>query len=158
MAVKRMRRERPQESAGFPSTAPMPETLSSMPPSCMRLRGKVLVIDDEELIRKALPRMLRDSCQEVLTASGGKEGLRLLSEDGSISLIVLDAVLPDIRTADMLAAIRSIRDVKVLVCSGYPEENFPGARADAWLEKPFRVADLLACVDALFRPSGGNDG
>lgn len=74
---------------------------------------RILVIDDEEAVRKSFILALEDCGYEVDTAASGQEGLRLLKKDGA-NLVLLDLKMPGMNGVETLREIRKI-DPKVPV-------------------------------------------
>lgn len=83
--------------------------------------ARILVVDDEQVIRDLFKRFLEGNAYEVLLASNGSEGLRIFQENqNKIDLIILDMKMPGgMRGEEVLAQIRQKSQVKVLVCSGF---------------------------------------
>jgi PAS domain S-box-containing protein len=134
------------------------------PPPAPSGRARILVIDDERIVRDTLGRVLGRDGHEVRTAAGGVEGVTVYSGSWrEIDLVVLDMVMPDLGGREVHAALAAINpDVRVVLSSGYAVE---GAMTDAvaggraWvLQKPFALEELRRVVgDALaagVRPRG----
>jgi len=69
-------------------------------PAESAIRGRILVIDDEAAIRAILQRMLGRE-HEVVTASDGKEGLRILEGDSDFDVVLCDLMMPQMSGADL---------------------------------------------------------
>jgi two-component system, cell cycle sensor histidine kinase and response regulator CckA len=83
-----------------PSAAPGPSVTGR--PTAPTIRGRVLVVDDEESMRRALVRLVgRD--HDVVTAASGKEGRALLEHDQAFDVILCDLMMPDITGMDLHA-------------------------------------------------------
>ncbi|RYD84874.1 MAG: PAS domain S-box protein [Verrucomicrobiaceae bacterium] len=111
--------------------------------------GTVLVIDDEESVRKTLRRMLELLGFNVLTAPEGASGLAQLSapENDDIRLVMLDLVMPQLDGQETYRILREINpDVPVLLISGYTESEitrrFGDQEVKTFLQKPFQFTVL----------------
>ena len=115
------------------------------------MRGRLLIIDDDQDIRDSLVSLLASEEYETVPANGGPEALRLL-EQGSFDAVVLDLLMPTMNGAQVAAAIKDDprwAALPVIVCSAGPVPQEVAARAFAVLRKPFdldRLLDLLAAA------------
>ncbi len=114
----------------------------------------VLIIDDEEQMRRLLTITLEANNYRVAEAATGKEGITqaaMIRPD----LIVLDMGLPDMEGVEVLRAVRSWSSVPVLVLSVRGSERdkvtMLDAGADDYVTKPFSPAELLARVRVALR-------
>ena len=104
-------------------------------------KKKILVIDDAEVNQMLLTRMLAD--YEVLTASDDKEGMALLQKNAdSLSLIILDLVLPEVNGIELLQQIKSdpaTKDIPVIIMSAQVqmEQTTLDMGAVEFWKKPF---------------------
>ena len=109
----------------------------------------ILLVDDEELVRRATAEMLRDMGHEVLEASSGTAALDMLRERQDVELVVSDYLMPGMRGGELIRKARQIHpDLKGLLITGYAKlaGDEPGL---ARLSKPFRAADLAREIETL---------
>ncbi|MDX1566590.1 MAG: PAS domain S-box protein [Longimicrobiales bacterium] len=116
-------------------------------------RGKtILVVEDEEAVRRVTAAALRRFGYTVLDAADGTQALQLIdSHMGSLDLLVTDMGLPKMTGADLASALEERRPhVPVLFMSGHASEDLVGELDDRsevqFLEKPFMVDELLDAV------------
>ncbi len=120
-----------------------PEIAAPEPSSDWAAGGKILLVEDEDMVRAVAERALARAGYEVTACPGGEEGLSAISEGGEFDLIVSDVVMPGMDGPAMVRAIRQQRpDMPVLFMSGYAEEQL---RKDIdipdmhFIAKPFSV-------------------
>jgi len=102
----------------------------------------VLVIDDEDLVRDVVARMVEELGYSAVTASDGKSGLDLI-ERQAVDAVLVDLTMPNMSGADVVAALRQRRpNLPLIVCSGYDRDSRGPIQADAYLPKPFRMDSL----------------
>ncbi len=122
---------------------------------------RVLVVDDEPQILRALTTMLRGAGYEVSTAATGEQALAEAAARRP-EAIVLDLVLPDRSGTEVSRELRTWTDVPILVLSAVGEEGQKVAALDAgaddYVTKPFGVDELLARLRALLRRTQQADG
>ncbi len=108
----------------------------------------ILVIDDEDIVRRSMQRYLEYHDFDVVTAENGEDGIQILKQLGrEIGLIVLDLSMPQMSGAEVLEEIRSFdNEVKVVVVSGFAPEKAALPGVDHVLQKPFEPDDLIAVV------------
>jgi len=117
--------------------------------------GTVLVIDDEEQVRRLARRALRRAGFEVLTAADGDEGLAAFRKHGGeIVAVLLDRTMPRLGGVEVLRSLRALAPATpVLLSSGYEWSALHGEgsapRPDGFLQKPYTARELVEAVLAL---------
>jgi CheY-like chemotaxis protein len=133
------------------------KTLASKPVSIApQPRGfaTVLVVDDEDMVRKLACMSLRRYGYEVLEAVDGKDALEVLASAPSLpAVVLLDLAMPVMGGDELLPIlVEKYPSMKILVSSGYPEEEarkgFPFASVAGFLQKPYTVMTLAEKIGA----------
>ena len=118
---------------------------------------RVLVVDDEPQILRALRINLRVRQYEVLTAATGAEALDVAGRHPP-DLVILDLGLPDLSGLEVIEGLRGWTSVPVVVLSGRADNSDKvealDAGADDYVTKPFSMDELLARMRAALRRSG----
>jgi two-component system KDP operon response regulator KdpE len=118
--------------------------------------SKVLVVDDEPQIRRALRTSLGAHGHEVRTAPNGEEAIVAAAEE-PLDLVFLDLGLPDLDGTEVIRRIRSFSDVPIIVLSVRDRQadkvDALDAGADDYVTKPFGVEEVLARLRAAIRRS-----
>jgi two-component system KDP operon response regulator KdpE len=121
---------------------------------------RVLVVDDEPQLLRALGINLRARGYEVQAAATGAEALQLGAAHPP-DVVILDLGLPDMDGTEVVAGLRGWTDVPILVLSGRSDSGDKvdalDAGADDYVTKPFGMDELLARLRAMLRRSGGKD-
>lgn len=108
---------------------------------------RILVVDDDALVRHVTSAALREAGYQVVEARGGSEALRWQRTDSDIDLVVLDMAMPELTGGQVLAAMRSKNPlVKVLVFTGLSDARVERLTDVAILQKPAGVNELLQAV------------
>jgi len=113
-------------------------------------RARILVVDDDESIRKAISTILEEKGYEVDTAESGREAIKK-THDGFYNLALIDIRLPDMEGTELLLRMKETtpRIVKIIV-TGFPSlQNAMDAvnrNADAYVIKPVHIDDLLETI------------
>lgn len=108
---------------------------------------RILVVDDDPLIRSILPDMLEQLGHRVETASSGLEAIRRLDAGLQADLMILDHNMPGLSGAETLPRILQLRpDLRILVATGFLDNDlklllagFPAVRS---IQKPFSLEEL----------------
>jgi two-component system cell cycle sensor histidine kinase/response regulator CckA len=114
--------------------------------------GVVLLVEDEALMRLAVAKVLRKNSIPVMEAADGTAALTLIREHSHrIAVVLLDITLPGAPSSIVFAEARRLSpDVKVILTSAYgrmkADEFFPGMEIDAFIRKPYQLADLVSLV------------
>ena len=120
----------------------------------MSLRGRILLVDDEVSIQRALGPLLRSRGYAVEMAGTGAEALRIVA-DRAPDLIVLDLGLPDIEGTEVCRRIREHLKTPIVVLSARGAEadkvNALDLGADDYVTKPFGPEELLARIRVALR-------
>jgi two-component system, OmpR family, KDP operon response regulator KdpE len=115
---------------------------------------RVLVVDDEPQIRRALRTSLEAHGYQVQTASNGEEAV-VAAAESEVDLVFLDLGLPDIDGTDVIRRVRSFSPVPVIVLSVRDRQNDKVAALDAgaddYVTKPFGMEEVLARLRAALR-------
>jgi CheY-like chemotaxis protein len=118
-------------------------------------KPRILVVDDEPLIREMAREILEASGYEVTEAADGQSGLEtFLEARGGFDLVILDLVMPRLHGFQVMDRIQRVMpSARILLSSGFspdsrPELTRPTATT-AFLAKPYRSRDLLDQVRRL---------
>ena len=121
---------------------------------------RVLVVDDEPQILRALRINLLARQYRVVTAVTGEEALRAAAADHP-DLVILDLGLPDMDGVEVVRSLRAWTPVPILVLSGRMTSTAKvdalDAGADDYVTKPFSVEELLARIRAVSRRVGAHE-
>lgn len=113
-------------------------------------KGRVLIIDDDEIIRKSCEKVLSPEGYIVISAQSGREGLKLLSNK-PFDLVLTDLRMPDMNGIDVLKKVKEKGpDIEVIIITGYGtiKSAIEAIRYGAYdyVEKPFSPEELLNVV------------
>ncbi len=118
---------------------------------------KILVVDDEALLVKGIRFNLQNDGYEVITGANGLEAVEL-ARDGSVDLIVLDVMMPEMDGLTACSKIREFSNVPIILLTAKVEDmdKLMGFEqgADDYLTKPFNILELKARIRALLRRAG----
>jgi PAS domain S-box-containing protein len=122
--------------------------------SLIKARGDetILLVDDEDSLRKLGSRMLKNLGYKVLTASNGEDAVELFRQNwGEVDLVVMDLGMPGMGGKKALEAILAFDPkAKVVIASGYSAngqvKDALGSGASGYVAKPFRRMELINAV------------
>ena len=116
---------------------------------------KVLVVDDEERMRKLVKDFLTRHDFQVLEAADGEEAIDVFFNDKKIDLVILDVMMPRMNGWEALETIRKFSRVPVILLTAKAEEQdeLRGFQlgVDEYITKPFSPKILVARVEAILR-------
>jgi len=127
-----------------------PEGVYAVP---IRKKGKVLLADDDTLVRGMTSAIMKRLGYEVIEASDGNEALeKFRRHEGEISCALLDLAMPRMDGWETMQTLRVLRpDIPVILLSGFDEpramSGVHGERPLAFLQKPFKMKDLKAVME-----------
>ena len=120
---------------------------------------KILVVDDEQRMRKLVKDFLQKNGYEVLEAADGEEAVDVFFGTKNISLIILDVMMPKMDGFQVAAAIRTYSQVPIVMLTARDSERDElkgfDLGVDEYITKPFSPGILVARVEALLRRSSG---
>ena len=121
---------------------------------------KILLVEDEPDLLQTLAFNFENEGYKVAKALDGKEAIKFLEDDDSISLVVLDLMLPDMSGLDICRRIRAtdnLKDILVIMVTAKGEEvdRVVGFEvgADDYVVKPYSVRELLLRVGGMLKRS-----
>jgi signal transduction histidine kinase/ActR/RegA family two-component response regulator len=139
-------------------TAPAPEP--GLPPAVRKIGGngeRILLVEDEEALRKFVGRVLRENGYTVFAAGSVKETLEIFRrEKGNFHLVFTDVSLPDktgVQLAEELLAIKPA--LKIIFNSGYVNEKsqWPAIQQKGlkFLQKPYTIHNMLTAIKEVIK-------
>jgi two-component system phosphate regulon response regulator PhoB len=123
-------------------------------------KDKILLVEDEPDLLNTLSFNFESEGYKVAKALNGKEAMKFLEDDDSISLVILDLMLPDMSGLDICRHIRAadnLKDILVIMVTAKGEEvdRVVGFEvgADDYVVKPYSVRELLLRVGRMLKRS-----
>jgi PAS domain S-box-containing protein len=120
--------------------------------------GGILVVDDEDMLRRICADMLANLGYRAFTAADGKEAIQVLRDDhaGLITGAIIDLTMPGMDGIATFAELRRIRpELRALLSSGFNERDVARFRAGSdwsgFIHKPFSMSDLRISLDKFSR-------
>jgi signal transduction histidine kinase len=130
-----------------------PDTAPTVPSPAVEDDLRILVVDDDRLVRRFMADGLRSLHYQVMDVDNGEEALKML-DTMRFDLLVVDFAMPGMNGADLArAAHQKLPDLPVLVVSGYADTGAVEAALGSapQLRKPFDLAELGAAVAEILR-------
>jgi signal transduction histidine kinase/CheY-like chemotaxis protein len=112
-------------------------------------QGTVLIVEDEDALRQAVAKMLRNTGFEVLEAADGSSAIDLLrSKNGKVDVILLDVTIPGASSREVLEeAAQAHPNTRVVLTSAYSQEMVTApliaSQVRDFIRKPFQLGDLV---------------
>lgn len=122
---------------------------------------RILLVDDEETVRRVTGRLLEKLGYEVVSAGDASEALEILGDGTPFDLVVTDVVMPGLSGIQMAAKMRALNpEQRILFTSGYTTREFgrpPGEPPQPFMPKPFSLDELERAVRAAVAGPTPND-
>ncbi|TMF41551.1 MAG: response regulator [Chloroflexi bacterium] len=120
--------------------------------------GRVLVVDDDAMVRTVARRLLESFGLTVEDVAGGPAAIdRLRADPAGIDVVLLDLTMPEMNGPELLTELRAIRpDLPAVVMSGYHEDEATaalGAPISGFVQKPFTPVELARQMRAALEPA-----
>lgn len=114
----------------------------------------VLIVDDEEPVRKFVQRVLSDAGYRTAVASDGPDAIEATAKLDRVDVLVTDVMMPDMQGDELARRLRATEpSLKVLYLTGYSDRLFKDKitlwEDEAFLDKPCSVKGLLQAVSLL---------
>ena len=115
---------------------------------------KILIVEDEEIIREMLEEILKNKGFEVIAAEDGLKGIEKVKENLDIDLVILDMNMPHMSGKEAFFKMQEINpDIKVLVATGFTYDNdvrtLLKEGAVGFLQKPFKGDEILSMIEEI---------
>jgi CheY-like chemotaxis protein len=120
-------------------------------------RGRILLIDDEEMILDVGSQMLSNLGYTVMSAQDGNAGIEMYRQNSEkIDLVILDIIMPDIGGKETFEQLLKINnDVNVLLSSGYSLDDHANEIMEkgckGFIQKPFTMGELSAKINEILK-------
>jgi PAS domain S-box-containing protein len=133
-----------------PSARATPLAVEARPAPHSTLGGEVLVVEDDPLVAAVIARTLERQGLAVALAHGAADAVELWAAHPTISLVICDMSLAEMRGPELVARLRrSGRPLRVLYVTGYLEEGVRDERDERIVSKPFTAATLMRALSEL---------
>lgn len=117
------------------------------------LRGQILVVDDEEVVRQFLVAALQNPQRQVLTAASGEEAIEIAKKT-DLDLVTLDVVMPGISGVETFRQLHALRpELPVVIVTGYPDSDLMAKALEIGpftvINKPIDINQIQKVVDLI---------
>ena len=120
---------------------------------------RIMIVDDEQRLRKLVRDYMIREGYSVLEAANGREALDLFDNEGNIALIILDVMMPEMDGWQVCSEIRKTSKVPIIMLTARSDEKdeLRGFElgVDEYVTKPFSPRTLAARVNAILRRTLG---
>ena len=122
---------------------------------------KILIVDDEELIRSVIKEYLTNENYTYVEAKNGEEAINCIKFNNDIDLVIMDVMMPKLDGFSACKEIKKIKDIPIIVLSARSEEfdkliGFD-LGIDDYVTKPFSPKELIARIKAVMKRKNGDD-
>jgi CheY-like chemotaxis protein len=112
----------------------------------------ILVVDDDDLVRRVVAEFLDDLGFSVLEVTSASEALVLIRDRIELDLVITDVSMPEMDGMQLVEELKSMRpSLPVILMSGRPQKD----HTQNFLAKPFNRKRLLSCIARATEPRGG---
>ena len=115
---------------------------------------KILVVEDDKVIREGICEYLSEFGYEMYEAEDGRKALDIF-KDKDINLIILDIQIPLLNGLEVLKEVRKESKIPILMLTAFSDEEYKisafSSLADGYIEKPFSLPVLKVRIDSLIK-------
>jgi DNA-binding response OmpR family regulator len=124
--------------------------------------GKLLLVEDEHVLRSLIAQFLRAEGYEIVEAADGSEGVEFFAARGPFDLVLLDLNLPILSGVEVCRSIKSRQPAQaVIICSAAILDSHVSAlhamNVEQFLSKPYHPLDLLDLISAELSRGKGSE-
>jgi PAS domain S-box-containing protein len=125
---------------------------SGSPSQMISGSGRILLVDDEDIVRATVQAMLQDLGYHILLAENGQAGLEMyMQHHQSIDLVILDMIMPVMNGRDCFAALQKVNpEVRVILSSGYLDKEdlaqMETLGLRGFISKPFGITEISKVI------------
>ena len=106
-------------------------------------RTTVLVVDDDELVRRVVAELLEDLVTSIFQAGSAREAVDMVLDQNDLDLVITDVNMPEMDGLQLVEKLKSMRPaLPVILMSGRHSRN----STNIFLAKPFTLQSLLTCI------------